>query len=242
MHNPYLLKFLESEGFKDYEEYKKIDEEFTWSEKLSLSIEKTTKRMEQISEATKKLTIGDYADIQAYKDEMERLRKLTPFYNRQELVNEFAWAVPTEEAIDEITEFLGGQVVIDIASGTGYWSYLLKQKGNIPIAVDIEPREKPWFDTLSLNVTTLYRKLEVFNNAALMFCWPPYSEPMAYRVLKKYQGNKVIYIGEGHGGCTADDAFHELLDADYQEVKEVVIPQFNGLHDKMWFFERNNNA
>lgn len=241
MHNPYLLRFLESEGYKDYEEYQEIEKLPRW-DRLSRSIKQTGKLLENFSNLMKKFEKQEFISEENQKEIAAITADKGPLGNRFVLVEEFAWAVPNENAIDEITEFLNGQTVVDIACGTGYWSYLLKQKGNNVISVDIEPRDKPWADTLSLNAVTLHRKLDEFQNSALMFCWPPYADPMAFKTLKTYKGNKVIYIGEGHGGCTADDAFHELLWNQFELVKEVNIPQFNGLHDKMWFFERNNNA
>jgi hypothetical protein len=50
-------------------------------------------------------------------------------------------------------------------------------------------------------------------------------------------GQYLLYIGEGHGGCTADDGFFEstcdhqvLFDEAFNKVSKSFV-QFVGLHD-----------
>lgn len=71
-----------------------------------------------------------------------------------------------------------------------------------------------------------------------MLCWPSYDDPMGFNTLSTFTGNKLIYIGEGDGGCTGDDKFHDLLREEWKEVKEIDIRQWIGIHDAMFFFER----
>ena len=42
---------------------------------------------------------------------------------------------------------------------------------------------------------------------------------MAARCLEHYTGQRLIYIGEGDGGCTADDQFHQMLEEHWEEVE-----------------------
>ncbi len=67
----------------------------------------------------------------------------------------------------------------------------------------------------------------------LMLCWPPYDNSMAIEALRRYRGKTVIYVGEGNGGCTADDAFDEELSTKWTLVDELMIPQWRGLHDSV---------
>ena len=53
---------------------------------------------------------------------------------------------------------------------------------------------------------------------ALFLCWPSYAEPWAAQALACYTGDMLIYAGEGEGGCTADDEFFRLLDAEWEEI------------------------
>uniref|UniRef100_A0A7S2TMA9 Uncharacterized protein n=1 Tax=Lotharella oceanica TaxID=641309 RepID=A0A7S2TMA9_9EUKA len=54
------------------------------------------------------------------------------------LRREYAWAVPTQEALDTIKEFSPNGVV-EIGAGTGYWASLLQQRGVNVIAYDKFP-------------------------------------------------------------------------------------------------------
>ena len=56
----------------------------------------------------------------------------------------------------------------------------------------------------------------------------------------KTNGNKLIYIGEGGGGCTGCDKFHSLLYSEWLEVEDVWvdIPQWTGMHDGASLFIR----
>lgn len=61
---------------------------------------------------------------------------------------------------------------------------------------------------------------------------------MAYDYLCQYKGDTVIYIGEGRGGCTGDDSFHEKLKFEYKLVDVYWIPQHFGIHDQLYIYKR----
>ena len=44
----------------------------------------------------------------------------------------------------------------------------------------------------------------------LLLGWPPMS-PMAVNALAAFRGERVVYVGEGPGGCTANRAFFAAL-------------------------------
>jgi hypothetical protein len=71
-----------------------------------------------------------------------------------------------------------------------------------------------------------------------MLSWPPYDEPMASDCLTYYQGRHVIYIGEGSGGCTGDERFHDTLYDEFEEIEDVRLPQWNGIHDYLSVWRR----
>jgi hypothetical protein len=61
---------------------------------------------------------------------------------------------------------------------------------------------------------------------------------MASRALAAFRGEYVAYVGEGDGGCTADDRFHRVLAERWSEVETVPIPQWYGLHDRLEIYRR----
>jgi hypothetical protein len=91
----------------------------------------------------------------------------------------------------------------------------------------------------------------------LLLVWPSYDLAWTDEVLDHYAGDTVIYVGEGPGGCTGTDRMHAILggqtycwhaaedgcdctneQARFQEVAEVAIPQWAGLHDQLTVHER----
>lgn len=65
---------------------------------------------------------------------------------------------------------------------------------------------------------------------------------LAYEALTVYEaagGRTVVYVGEDPGGVTGDDRFHDLL-ARWREVARVELPQWEGVGDAMWVFERSD--
>lgn len=67
----------------------------------------------------------------------------------------------------------------------------------------------------------------------LFLCWPPYEGDLASDALDAYQGDALIYIGEGQGGCTATDAFFQKLDRDWKPCAEGPLVQWGALHDHL---------
>lgn len=160
--------------------------------------------------------------------------------NRGELVREYAWAIPSDEALRKIVNF--APRICEIGAGTGYWAYMLSQYGANVVAYDIAipgihdnkwEHKKTWFDVKHGDALTINQH----QDRALMLCWPPYSKPMAEAALQLYTGQRVIYIGEGSYGCTATEKFHEILDNEFTG-ECVDIPQWDGLHDSVYLMER----
>jgi len=72
----------------------------------------------------------------------------------------------------------------------------------------------------------------------LLLCWPGYREPFADQALADYAGSTLIYIGEGPGGHTADDAFFARLACEWDEEERVAIPRWPGTHDCLMVYRR----
>jgi len=176
---------------------------------------------------------------------LDRLpHSLFAYDKRDELVRKYAWAVPSPEAIAAIAAL---SPIIEIGAGTGYWAKLIQDAGADIVAYDYAPplggenayrHKQQWFDVQSGGTNSV----EAHPDRTLFLCWPPYSDPMAEDALAGYEGRTVVYIGEGHGGCNATDAFFDALDADWTCDCTLEIPQWDGIRDYLTIWRRKESA
>lgn len=159
----------------------------------------------------------------------------------------YAYAVPSEQIGQEFQQ-RGITRIVEMGSGTGYWKKFLQQFGVRVMAFDESPyhnhytafrhalvhkRGAAWFAQNSARYG--------LNRAALLLVWPPYDDPMAYNCLRAYQGDTLIYVGEGSGGCTGDDAFHALLEAEWEQVWcNYECANWPGIHSHEMIYRRKS--
>lgn len=165
------------------------------------------------------------------------------FLKRKELVRKYAWAIPDENVIREIAKL---SPIIEVGAGTGYWAKQLREAGADVLAFDPNPPSplcsaNPYHKNTS-SWTEVQRAEEdivcQYPDRTLFLCWPPYDDPMAARCLSLYEGQTLVYIGEGYGGCTGDDTFHEMLERDWDLKARIPIPRWFGISDSCWVYKR----
>lgn len=163
---------------------------------------------------------------------------------RDRLTSKYAWAIPTEEAVRRIARL---SPICDLGCGTGYWAHLLAQAGAKVVAVDSEPPQdgmNHWHSARIQHFPLVEEDAATYDvprDHALMLCWPPYSDPMAVTALRRYRGSRVIYVGEGVGGYTADDSFHHAIATRWKLAELIDIPQWPGVHDRVHVYERRRS-
>ena len=159
---------------------------------------------------------------------------------RSELVKRFAWSIPNREALSAIAS---RGPVVEIGAGAGYWAYCLSQLGTDVVAYDIAPAgvsdneyttSVSWFE---VSYGGPGRAAE-HPDRTLLLCWPPYDDPFAADGLAHFKGDRVVFIGEGRGGCTGDDRFFATLEHEFTKVKSIAIPTWVGVHDSVSIYQR----
>jgi len=78
------------------------------------------------------------------EDAFKRLNNEKPFsggefYKRDYFTKNYGWSVPSEEAIDKLKEFVGGDSVLEIGSGYGMWAKVMQEAGLSVTATDSFP-------------------------------------------------------------------------------------------------------
>lgn len=172
----------------------------------------------------------------------------TPFNLRDELRQKYGFAILNRNAVEAILPY---SPLLDAGAGTGYYAEMLRRCGADILAVENQSTEFGFFygDETVTEVLHPYNGTDVLDADAvaeipkhpernLFLCWPDCFSSFASECLTAFQGAYVVYIGEGDGGCTGDDAFHEMLESEFSEIKTVDIPQWYGLHDYLSIYRR----
>jgi hypothetical protein len=169
-------------------------------------------------------------------------RSLEVHRKRDECILKYAFAVPGPEALQALVEL---SPIVEIGAGLGYWAHLLEQMGADVTAYDLHVNksgkvklysEKRYVQPYTTVIRGEPAAAWLHSDRTLFLCWPPYDEPMAFDSLDNYLkggGQTLAYVGEGSGGCTGDDAFHELMGEKMEHERTVGIPVWWGIHDRL---------
>lgn len=186
-----------------------------------------------------------------YLDEYLKIKASQGFLSfgtaRSQMVNKYSWAIPNQEAIEALVAL---SPIVELGAGTGYWASLIRDNGGKIIAFDgappgllreenhFHPNTKQWFPIREGGPEVAAQ----YPDHTLLLCWPPYADPFAADALDYFMkagGQRLVYIGEGDYGCTADDRFHATLRAFWEQDGYVDIPKWYGLHDSMMIYRRS---
>jgi len=224
----------------------KLDSEFVWKSKvIQIEGEEAFRRIEKKADDLflmfKELLTGSKIPT------CKQIKRMIPdgfegHFVREDYIHRYGFAIPCREAIEAIRKY---SPILEVGAGTGYWAALLDCD---IIATDIgraSPeliKQKKWFKPGShfpVKKMSAEKAMKKWPDRNLFFCWPSYDEPWPTEALKNLKfGKYVIYIGESEGGCTADDAFHQELRDKFEEVEDIPIPQWRGMHDNLWVYKK----
>ena len=151
---------------------------------------------------------------------------------RAEAIRRFGFAILTDAAVQGLLAY---SPLLEVGAGACYWAHELKIAGADIIATDPDPLSCVRFEPMKLWLEperlTALEAIAKYPSRTLMMVWPSLRDSWAYDALEAYRGDRFIYCGEGWGGCTADDAFHELLDRGWVEERNFDIPSWFGVND-----------
>jgi hypothetical protein len=144
------------------------------------------------------------------------------------LTMRYSWAIPSPGDIAWLAETLdlvggpgGRSGLVEIGAGSGYWAWQARQAGIDVLAYEpSDPADNGYSDGIEYIATLRgdHTAAGRHPDRALLLCWPSQGDPWAAHALAAYQGDLLIYIGEGPGGRCADDGFFELLTTGWRPV------------------------
>lgn len=158
---------------------------------------------------------------------------------RGDLTRKYGFAIPNKAALDFVASW---GPIVEMGAGTGYWAHLLRKMKCDVIAYDNLEGHSPdaygfthtWTPIIKGNTA----RLRDHPDRTLLISWPDYKTMFGSNCLRYYKGKRVIYIGEGKGGCTGNDHFHNLLKEEWELVHRIRLPCWPGIHDDLEAYER----
>jgi hypothetical protein len=168
------------------------------------------------------------------------------------MYHHFGCVVPTYEALNIINNLVmevGAGGVIDLGSGNGYWSYMLRRMGINTTAVD--------------NITSEYRSMWIHDSKKadgveflkksrksatvhdiLLMVYPVVAGNFTSMAIKAYQGDAVVIVGTqntnrftGFSDCTAEEWFTKEMPG-WELNCRVAMPSFAGKDDAMFIWKK----
>lgn len=148
------------------------------------------------------------------------------------------WAVVTTRWTNPLAKWIGSRYVLEIMAGSGILSKAIAREGCVVVATDdssFNAQHKkmrnahPVFANEASDAVAKYGQ----SSDILLVSWPPYKDDKISDALDLWGTRKpILYIGEGEGGCTGSDTFHEFFQEDDNKWSpRIRVPQWTGLHD-----------
>jgi hypothetical protein len=125
-------------------------------------------------------------------------------------------ALISKDWVKPLANWIGDRKCLEIMAGQGMLSKALQDEGVNIIATDKKNiSTDAWTNVERLDCLKAIQKYG--KDVDLIVCsWPPYDEDSAYKVLTLMREVNpqlmMIYIGEGCGGCCADNQFFETAE------------------------------
>ena len=165
-------------------------------------------------------------------------------------MHHFGCVVPSYEGLEVIKQLAAAgkkREVIEIGSGNGYWTYMLRRQGVEVKAVDNLQSE---YRTLWIGDTVVKDGAKFLNDqnggmdAVLLLVYPVVGAGFTAKVVEAYKGDTICVAGtQNRNGYTAfrDRTIDEYMEAEKPEFEKIIqlaLPSFAGKDEALFVFER----
>lgn len=196
----------------------------------------------EIDQLTKDLNekkVSQAAQIKINKSPMELIASRFGYIAksamlREQYVNQFGFALVTEELLDEINSLIDGKRVIEIGCGAGWFAKCYRERFPDAQYETLDSGEWCWESQhVELDHTVDYATFDYSNYEVVISSWPNMDEEAIEEVLKGLpSGCLFVHCGESNGGCTGTDEMFDLLDERFEHKHHFINSiTFAGLHD-----------
>lgn len=165
------------------------------------------------------------------------------------LYHHFGCVVPTYDALYIISELVAksGGGVIDMASGNGYWTYMLRRMKLDVVAVDNMASEyrTMWIgDTVKADGVEYLKKNGGGKGRVLLMVYMITAGDFTRRIVRAYQGDVIVVVGTqnanrytGFSNCTAEEWFEKEMPG-WEMTTRIAMPSFAGKDEGLSVWQR----
>jgi hypothetical protein len=166
-------------------------------------------------------------------------------------MHHFGCVVPSWESLQIISKLANGRRVLDMGSGNGYWTLMLRRLGLNVTAIDSGQSRwrATWIsDTVVTDGIQYLRKRSGCPDMVLLLVYPIVSGEFTQKVLDAYTGDVVCVAGTQNGnGYTGFkdmmvDEYMEKEKQGWEKVAQVPLPSFAGKDDAVFAFRRKKDG
>ena len=157
---------------------------------------------------------------------------------RNAAIATFGYAIPCKEAISAIA---AASPLVEVGAGTGFWSALVTNAGGDILACDDQSgkykfRHGDHFPVAKVDAVDFVR---TFPERNVLAVWPSYGQSWAEDVARAMSPGRTLFlVSEGNGGAVADDGLFEDLDSDFEEIDDIELPVWPGMHDRLDIYRK----
>lgn len=159
----------------------------------------------------------------------------------------FGCVCPSFEALEAIRVLAKGRGVIEVGSGNGYWTYMLRRMG-MPVAA-VDNGDSIWRtmwigDTVQADGAKYIAGKDGGKGEVLLMVYPQVSTHFTRSVLDAYKGGMIVVAGtQNRNGFTAfrDEIVDEFVAREmpgFTKTVQTPLPSFAGKDEALFVFER----
>lgn len=162
----------------------------------------------------------------------------------------FGCVVPTYEAlfiISQLTAESGAEGIIDMASGNGYWTYMLRRMKLDVVAVDnmASQYRTMWIsDTVKSDGVEYLKRHAGGKGRILLMVYMITAGTFTKRVVQAYRGDTIVVVGTqnanrytGFSDCTVEEWFEKEM-PNWQLVCRLAMPSFAGKDEGFFVWKK----
>lgn len=168
---------------------------------------------------------------------------ISSFSLREGWMKKGMYAFVSWEWVIPFARWIGNKKCLEVMAGAGWLAKALREKEINIIATDDYSWSSKWGHKVLTDITEMnaLTAIKQFGHECdiLIISWP-WMDSSAYKAIKKMNEvnpkSLIVYIGEGEGGCTANESFfnhfQEIDDGEFNKAAQK-YKSWYGLHDQL---------